>query len=416
MNLHRFNTNVSIILNWYITKFSRDLCLPSLPAIAIALHTQDRYVKYTVSFYFLGMGISRFFFTPLSDMFGRRHIILYSLPIFILGSALCTSAHSIEWFIAGRMMQALGIGCITALGWAMIGDVYGPEDSTKALAYLSTFAMWAPALATTLGGHLQSAFGWQASFYFLTASGLLLYIQTLFCLKETNLQLLPKTQIIKQVAKNYARLIVEPEYWRYIMTFSLTFSGTVVYYSTAPFLFINTFHISPHTYGYFSFITVAGLILGKFLAIRTTEKYSVDFTLLCGLFISSLGGALMVLLALFCRTTHLWLNVAIILLPSMIYFLGNGVMSPTSKAGTVTLIPGTAGTAAALFGLMQGIASSAAGIASAYLPNHNGLGMGAMFCLISVLAMISLWIFSPKKLPPPAAPLSPPAKPSQPLQ
>lgn len=396
MNFKRLNTNISIILNWYITKFSRDLCLPSLPAIAVALHTPDRYLKYTVSFYFLGMGVSRFFFTPLSDMFGRRHIILYSLPIFILGSAICAFSPNITAFIIGRSMQALGIGCITALGWAMIGDVYGPNESTKALAYLSAFAMWAPALATTIGGHLQSSFGWHASFYFLTVSGLLLYVQTLWGLKETNEQLLPKVQIIKQVAKNYALLIIEPEYWRYIMTFSLTFSGTVVYYSTAPFLFINTMHIPPHIYGYFSFATVAGLIVGKFLAVHTVEKYSVDFTLLLGLIISSIGGALMVAFALIFRSTSLWFNVFCVLFPSLIYFMGNGVMSPTSKAGTVTLVPGTAGTAAALFGLAQGVVASAAGVGCAHLPNTNGLGMGVMFCLISILAMVSMWVFKPK--------------------
>lgn len=396
MKLKHIHTNFSIILNWYITKFSRDLCLPSLPAIAIALNTDTRYVKYTVSFYFLGMGLSRFFFTPLSDMFGRRNIILYSLPVFIIGSAICAFAPDIIFFIIGRSLQALGIGCITALGWAMIGDVYGPQESTKALAYLSAFAMWAPVLATIIGGHLQSWFGWHASFYFLTVSGLLLYLQTIYGLKETNQLLLPKEKIIKQIAKNYALLIIEPEYWRYIMTFSLTFSGTVVYYATAPFLFINNMNIAPHVYGYFSFATVSGLILGKFLAVHTTSTKSVDFTLLLGLIISAIGGVLMVALALLFPHTSKLLQIAIILFPTFIYFMGNGVMSPTSKAGTVTLVPGTAGTAAALFGLVQGIVASAAGIASSHLPDKNGLGMGVMFCIISLLAMISLWVFQPK--------------------
>lgn len=392
----RWHTNLSIILNWYITKFSRDLCLPSLPAIALALHAPERELKYTVSFYFLGMGLSRFFFTPLSDMFGRRPIILYSLPIFIVGSILCVFTESIDYFMLGRLLQALGIGCITALGWAMIGDVYGAKGSTKALAYLSTFAMWAPALASTLGGYLQTHLGWKTSFYFLAISGFILYCQTCWGLQETNTYLLPKKAILRQVLHNYAQLIISPIYWRYMITFSLTFSGTVVYYATAPFLFINTYHIKPQTYGLFSFFTVSGLIVGKFLAIRTSEKYSIETTLLSGLFLSSLGGALMIFLALCFRPQGLSGQISTIILPTMIYFLGNGMMSPTAKAGTVTLIPGAAGTAAALFGLVQGLTASAAGIASAYLPNHSGLGMGTMFCLISVLALLSLWIFSPE--------------------
>ncbi|NNM59239.1 MAG: multidrug effflux MFS transporter [Legionellales bacterium] len=397
MNLYRLNTNISIIMNWYITKFSRDLCLPSLPAIAIALNTKDSYVKYTVSFYFLAMGISRFIFTPLSDMYGRRTLILWSLPVFIAGSAICAFSPDIITFITGRMLQAFGIGCVTALGWAMIGDVYGAEESTKALAYLSTFAMWAPALASILGGHLQTWFGWHASFYFLTVSGALLYAQTLYGLKETNQQLMPKTQILKQVIHNYALLMVESEYWRYIMTFSLTFSGTVVYYSTAPFLFINTMHIPPQIYGYFSIATVVGLVSGKLISIQTVTRYSVDLTLLVGVIVSAVGGALLIMLMLLFKPPQLWINVLMVLLPTLIYFMGNGMMSSTSKAGTVTLIPGTAGTAAALFGLVQGIAASGAGIAASHMPNRSGLGMGVMFLLISILAMISMWVFKPNK-------------------
>lgn len=388
MDLRKHHANISIVLNWYITKFSRDLCMPSLPAIALALHTQNRYVKYTVSFYFLGMGLSRFFFTPLSDMFGRRPIILYSLPIFIIGSAMCAISPDIVMFTIGRSLQAIGIGCVTAIGWAMIGDVYGADESTKAMAWLSTFAMWAPALASAIGGHLQQWFGWQASFIFLTAGGALLYAQTLYGLKETNQYLLPKKQIISQILKNYSLLVVESEYWRYILTFSMTFAGTAIYYANAPFLFIDEMNIPAHIYGYFAFATVAGLIFGKFLAVHTVEKYSVDTTLLIGLVISSIAGILMIALAYFYKP-----HIATTLGPCLLYFMGNGVMSPTTKAGTVGLVPGTAGTAAALFGLMQGVTAFAAGMISPHVGNGDSMSMGIMFASLSLLALLALAIF-----------------------
>ncbi len=389
MDIQKHHANFSIVLNWYLTKFSRDFCLPSLPAIAIALNTPTHLVKYIVSLYFLGIGLSRFFFTPLSDIFGRRTVILYSLPIFIIGSALCAGAFDFTLLVIGRCLQAFGIGCISAIGWAMIGDVYGEEGSTKAFAYLSTFAMWAPAFATAIGGHLQAWFGWRASFIVLTVGGALLYTQTLWGLRETNGMLQPKEKIIRQIWKNYSVLVIQPEYWRYILTFSLTFSGTVVYYSTAPFLFINTLHIPAHVYGYFAFATVAGLVIGKFLAVRTARLYDVDKTLMLGLTISALSGAIMVILALTFPP-----SVVTILGPSFLYFMGNGVMSPTAKAGTVSLIPGTAGTAAALFGLMQGLIAFLAGVASTFFKNSSGLGMGCLFCAISVLAILSMIVFT----------------------
>lgn len=252
--------NLTIINSWYVTKFSRDIYLPSLPAIATGLAVSNTKVQYAITIYFFGLAVSRFLCAPLSDLYGRRSIILICLPIFILGSLVATFADSIWMFYIGRLFQALGIGCITALSRSMLNDLYDESDATKALTYLSIFAIWAPALATIFGGHIQMWYGWRVEFIVLMIMGLSLFLQAIFYLQETNKQLLSREQVVSSIVTNYKELICNKNYCRYLLCYSFIFSGTVVYYTSSPFLFIHSMHIAPHVYGYFAVVTVSGLL------------------------------------------------------------------------------------------------------------------------------------------------------------
>lgn len=71
-------------------------------------------------------------FGALSDRFGRKPIILIGLIIFVFGSFLAGSAHSIIWMIIGRTLQ--GAGAIGSTILAMMADLTRENQRTKAMA------------------------------------------------------------------------------------------------------------------------------------------------------------------------------------------------------------------------------------------------------------------------------------------
>ncbi len=67
----------------------------------------------------------------LSDLFGRRTILLIGVAIFVLGSLLSGIAGSIEQLIAWRALQGIGAGIITANAFTIIGDLFDARERSK---------------------------------------------------------------------------------------------------------------------------------------------------------------------------------------------------------------------------------------------------------------------------------------------
>ena len=79
---------------------STDFYLPALPAIARALHTDSAGAQLTLSVYLLGFGAGQLILGPLSDRFGRRPVLLWSMLAFVLASvasALAPLAVTANW-------------------------------------------------------------------------------------------------------------------------------------------------------------------------------------------------------------------------------------------------------------------------------------------------------------------------------
>src|SRR3954454_22663576 len=87
---------------------STDMYLPSLPAIARDLRATTAETQLTLSAFLLGFAVGQFVYGPISDKAGRRPALLAGLAIYLVASAACTFAPTIEMLIAGRFLQAIG--------------------------------------------------------------------------------------------------------------------------------------------------------------------------------------------------------------------------------------------------------------------------------------------------------------------
>ena len=63
-----------------------DLYAPSLPIIATYFHVSSGLVQQTIGFYMLAFGVGQLILGVLSDVIGRRRIILVSTLCFIVAS------------------------------------------------------------------------------------------------------------------------------------------------------------------------------------------------------------------------------------------------------------------------------------------------------------------------------------------
>src|SRR5947207_3732745 len=103
----------------------------ALPRIVSALHGSNELYTWSVPIYLLTATISGPIYGKLSDLFGRRPILLFAVVVFLVGSLLCAVSQEMWQFVAFRGLQGLGAGALFPLALAVIGDLYDASERGK---------------------------------------------------------------------------------------------------------------------------------------------------------------------------------------------------------------------------------------------------------------------------------------------
>ncbi|KAK4646267.1 hypothetical protein QC761_0041040 [Podospora bellae-mahoneyi] len=129
----------------------------------------------------------------ISDIFGRKPMLLLANAIFMLGSLICAVSNNIGMLIAGRAVQGLGGGGLTILVKIVIGDIF--PLNIRSVFYGVIGGVWAVAAATgpAIGGAFTEKVSWRWCFYInLPLDGLAFLIILVFLDLHT-----PRTPLVE---------------------------------------------------------------------------------------------------------------------------------------------------------------------------------------------------------------------------
>ncbi|CAN0320233.1 unnamed protein product, partial [Phaeothamnion confervicola] len=147
------------------------LFLPVIPAVKAEFALTDATAQLTFSSGIFAMALSTLAYGTLSDRYGRRPVLLAGLGLFLAGCAIVATASTFGMLLTGRIVQAVGAGCGTALVRSIARDAYGQAQLVKAISYLTMFYTLGPMIAPMVGGLLIDAFGWRSAFVFALIFG-----------------------------------------------------------------------------------------------------------------------------------------------------------------------------------------------------------------------------------------------------
>jgi len=166
-----------IMLAMFLSALEQTLVAPALPTIGRALGNVEL-LSWVVTGYLISTTVVTPLFGKLSDIYGRRRMMLVSIGVFILGSVACALAPSMEALIVGRVLQGVGGGGILPLAQTVIADLLSPRERPLIQSYTSAMFLAASILGPVLGGFLTDYVHWSLIFWINLPMGLVALILT----------------------------------------------------------------------------------------------------------------------------------------------------------------------------------------------------------------------------------------------
>lgn len=364
-----------------------NIFVPSMPSIALDLDAPYATVQLGLSMYLLATAAISLFSGPLSDKYGRKPVLVWSLILFLVGSTICLLADNASSFLIGRIIQAASATGMV-LSRAIVRDVYPRERSASMIGYVVMGMAVAPMIGPAIGGYIDSVAGWRWSFGLLTSFGLIALLATLILLPETNTNI---GQSASNQIQGYISLATMPIFWLFVGSASFTSAVFFSFLGGGPAVSSLFFGQTPFEYGMYFSLCALGYAFGNGIAGRYSETVGLEKMMSLGAIFSFIGPVVSLLLFYLSAEPAAWM----LFVPLSLIGLGNGMTLPNVTAATISVRPEAAGAASGLLGSLQigggGLASIIGGIVVGETGSPYGLcallvGFGLAALIITLMA------------------------------
>jgi DHA1 family bicyclomycin/chloramphenicol resistance-like MFS transporter len=268
---------------------STDLYLPALPGMTRYFGVPEYQTNLTLLLFFVFYAVATLFWGPLSDRYGRRPILIIGLVLYTVAGGLCAISTDIFQLIAFRVLQAVGAGAATAVGMAIIKDVYRGRKRETRLALVQSMVVISPAVAPVIGALLLHVTSWRGAFWAQAVLGIgvvagaLAYVETLEV--PTQGSVFRAVGRLGVVLKNKTFVIL-------LLVFSLLSIAGMAFITSSSYIYEETFGVSGQVYSYFFALYAVGMAIGPPIYVRLSQRWQRT-SIITGTFVAgALSGVL----------------------------------------------------------------------------------------------------------------------------
>ncbi|GGE37293.1 MFS transporter [Pullulanibacillus camelliae] len=155
---------VGLLLGIFMSAMDQTIVATAMGTIVADLGGLDKFVWVTSAYLvteMAGMPI----FGKLSDMYGRKRFFMLGIFLFLVGSILCGTAHSIVQLSIYRAIQGVGGGALMPIAFAIVFDVFPPEKRGKMGGLFGAVFGVSSIVGPLLGSFITDTWSWHWVFY-----------------------------------------------------------------------------------------------------------------------------------------------------------------------------------------------------------------------------------------------------------
>ncbi len=152
------------MLGLFLSALDQTVVGTALPTIVTDLGGNSLYV-WVVTAYLLTSTVTIPIYGKLSDIFGRKIMLIIGISLFLVGSALSGLSQNMAELILFRGLQGLGAGALFPISLAVIGDLFTPRERGKYQGFFGAVFGLAFLVGPFLGGFITDNISWHWVFY-----------------------------------------------------------------------------------------------------------------------------------------------------------------------------------------------------------------------------------------------------------
>ena len=336
---------------------SIDMYLPAFPEMATNLGATGSQVERTLAAYLIGMAGAQLIYGPLADRFGRKPPLYGALLVYIVASAGCALAPTVEFLTVCRVVQAMGGAAGMVISRAVVRDHYSTQEAARALSMLMLVMGIAPILAPLLGGQVLALTGCRGIFVVITLAGIALFVAVSRIMVES---LPPEKQVALSwghIFRTYWGLVTHQRFVAFALSGGMGSATMFGYIVASPRLFIEHFGVSPQSYGLIFGLNALSLIVGSQVSARLLKKHRPEMLLpwaLAAMMTAGLSALAFTLLG--------WMTMPLIMLCMLCFMFTQGFVGPNSAAMALSDQGRQLGSASAMMGTITMSCGALAGL------------------------------------------------------
>lgn len=207
--------------------------ISALPEMSIIFQTSSALVKFSITIYFLGLMIGTLASGPLSEIYGRKQILVSFLLLAVFSELLCAVSLSITTFLVGRLLQGIGQVGGPILIMAIISDSFKGKAYNKMMSAILVVITLAPGMAPGLGSIILHFLDWRDLFYILAFFDLLAFLLVIFVkIDHTSIQIR-----VKEAIYEYLFFLKHPFFRYYCLMIGSLYGALYAFLVMCPYVF-----------------------------------------------------------------------------------------------------------------------------------------------------------------------------------